>query len=133
MIRSRTEGNDGALDALTTLSEVTTSSVEGLNELNEDLADARQHRREGWSWQRIVAGGDLHHSLSTVAAIAADLGRASGQFRRSLARMLRSEGMLITDISRLLYVSRQRVSALLRSRTTESVDGRVGSFPPDGP
>ena len=45
---------DVALGALDALSEATTSSIEGLNEVNEQFTVAKRRRRVGWSWQRIV-------------------------------------------------------------------------------
>jgi len=116
---TETEDGDGALEALETLSEVTTSSIEGLSEVNARLDSARKRRGEGWSWQRIVSSTDLAGSMGALVSIAADLGRASGEFRRSLAHVLRAEGLRLTEIGRFMDVSRQRVSALLRPRAHE--------------
>jgi hypothetical protein len=120
---------DVALGALDALSEATTSSIEGLNEVNEQFTVAKRRRRVGWSWQRIVSSTDLPSALSAVARTTADLGRASGEFRRSLAQVLRGEGIRLADIGHYLAVSRQRVGALIRSRRTESDDR--ASLPPD--
>lgn len=66
---------DVALGALDALSEATTSSIEGLNEVNEQFTVAKRRRRVGWSWQRIVSSTDLPSALSAVARTTADLGR----------------------------------------------------------
>jgi hypothetical protein len=107
---------DSALDALTTLSKVTSRGVEDLNAVQDDLATMEERRRRGWSWRRILASTESHNPLSDVARIVADLGIASGRFRRALARALRGEGMRINEIGSLLEVTRQRVSALVRNR-----------------
>jgi len=119
MAEIETEQDDGALVALEVLSEVTASSIEGLSEVNERIEGARRRRGEGWSWERIVSSTDLAGSMSTLARLAAGLGRASGEFRRALAHALRSEGLRLTEIGRFLDVSRQRVSALLRPRARD--------------
>jgi predicted transcriptional regulator len=64
-----------------------------------------------------------------MAGIAARLARAGGEFRRSLAQMLRDEGVRITEIGHILDVSRQRVSALLR-RPSQSEQGDSSSPSP---
>ncbi|MGA2531252.1 MAG: hypothetical protein ABSG36_19100 [Acidimicrobiales bacterium] len=115
---SGTGQDDAALDALTRLSEVTASSIDGLIEVNEQLESVRRHRGQGWTWHRILSVTNFRGSLSAVSAIAAGLGRAAAQLRRSLALVLRTEGVRITEIGRFFEVSRQRASALLRSRDT---------------
>jgi predicted transcriptional regulator len=52
-----------------------------------------------------------------MARVAADLGAASGSFRRALAKALRGEGMQVNDIADNFGVSRQRVSTLVRPET----------------
>jgi hypothetical protein len=79
-----------------------------------------QHRRRrGWSWQRIMSSAGPHNPLKATTGILADVARASGEFRRALAKSLRDEGMHTTEIARLLDVTRQRVSALLRPRDSK--------------
>ncbi len=108
---------DPALEALAALSEAAVSSIGGLTEVNEKLISVRRQRCRGWSWRRIVSSSEMVDSLSSVARLAAELGRTSGEFRRSLARVLRHEGLQVTSIGRLLGVSRQRVSALVRPKS----------------
>jgi hypothetical protein len=109
---------DPTLDALTSLSEAAASSAKDLNVLDEELAAMRRHRRQGWSWRRIVASNGEASTVSAAASIAANLARAAGRFRRGLARALHNEGMQINEIATLFAVSRQRVSALTRARRT---------------
>ncbi len=113
MAQSQALEPDEALEALEVLSEVTATSIDGLNEVNDKLSTVRHQRHRGWSWRRIASTGELADALSCAARIAAGLGRAGGDFRRRLTRVLRHEGLLITEIASFLDVSRQRVSALL--------------------
>jgi predicted XRE-type DNA-binding protein len=106
---------DPVLEALSVLSEVAISSASDLADLNEDLAGLRQSRLQGWTWRRIISDADTPNPLSLLSKIAADLARACGGFRRALAQGLRREGLQITEIASIFEVSRQRVSALIRS------------------
>jgi hypothetical protein len=114
---------DRVLGALASLSEVATSSANELIALSEDLAEIRRHRISGWSWRRIVSSEDSPKPLSILTHIASDFARASGGYRRALAHGLRDEGMQVTEIANLFEVSRQRVSALIRPRTSNGDSG----------
>jgi hypothetical protein len=117
MAETQETEQDPVLDALESLSDVATSSAKDLISLDQDLADMQNQRRRGWTWRRIVAASDSPNALSKIAKIATDLGRASGEFRRTLVRGLRhDEAMQVTQIAKLLEVSRQRVSALIHPR-----------------
>jgi predicted XRE-type DNA-binding protein len=109
---------DRVLEALASLSDVATSSANELIALSEDLADIRRHRISGWSWRRIASSEDSPKPLSILTRIASNFARASGGYRRALAHGLRDEGMQVTEIASLFEVSRQRVSALIRPRTS---------------
>lgn len=106
---------DPALEALTTLSETAEASARELDHLGNELTAMERHRKRGWSWRRTLASSNSLNPLSRVAKVVSDLGRASGAFRRAIARSLRSEGMQITEIATLLAVTRQRVSALIHT------------------
>ena len=120
---------DPVLEALTSLSHVATSSADDLTALNEDLQRVRQRRLQGSSWRHIMAEGGSPHLLATLTKIVADLGLACGGFRRALALGLRREGLQVTEIGTLFHVSRQRVSALIR---TYGLGGEDEADPPQG-
>jgi hypothetical protein len=107
---------DPALEALTTLSETVTDSARELDHLGNELTNMKRRRTRGWSWRRTFASGTPVNPLSGIARVVADLGRASGAFRRAMARSLRAEGMQVTEIATILAVTRQRVTALIRPR-----------------
>jgi len=114
---------DPVLTALTSLSDVAQSGAGDLVDINQDLAQMRQHREQGWSWRRIVSDGEVLGSLSLLTKIASDLARGIGGLRRALAVGLHREGMQVTEIASLFEVSRQRVTALIRPR---DADERAG-------
>jgi hypothetical protein len=111
---SHASSNDATLSALNNLAEVTSSSIETLGEVHDQLALVERRRRRGWSWRRIFSQARTPNPLALVTCVAIELGRATAEFRRAIARALRSEGMTISDVGPILSVSRQRVSALLR-------------------
>jgi hypothetical protein len=115
-------GEDPVVMALTTLSDVATSSAEDLMGLNEHLDTIRNHRVRGWSWHRIISDDAIPNPLAVLTSIATNFARASGAFRRALAVGLRKEGMQVTEIAGLFGVSRQRVSALIRPRPSEEAE-----------
>jgi hypothetical protein len=105
--------HDVALNALNSLSQTTESSIDGLANVNSQLAELRRRRRRGWSWRRIIAESDSPNPLAIATSVAANLAVATGEFRRALVKALRNEGLPLTKIAPLLEVSRQRVGALL--------------------
>jgi predicted XRE-type DNA-binding protein len=120
---------DPVLEALSNLSEVAISSASDLADLNKDLAGLRLNRLQGWTWRRIIADADTPNPLTLLSKIAADLALACGGFRRALALGLRREGLQITEIATIFEVSRQRVSALIRSNGPGGSDESEGSAP----
>jgi hypothetical protein len=113
---------DLVLEALTNLSDVATSTADDLAELNEDLARIRRRRLQGSSWRHIISDTDTPNPLSLLTKVAADLALACGGFRRAVAIGLRREGLQVTEIAGLFDVSRQRVSALIRSHGASGND-----------
>ena len=117
---------DPVLEALASLSDAATTGATHLTVLHEDLLAVRAHRLGGWSWRRIVSDANLSNPLSSLTAVAADLARACGAFRRALAGGLRREGLQVTEIASIFDVSRQRVSALLRPGADDEEDVAPG-------
>jgi hypothetical protein len=113
---TNTGERDPVVTALSTLSDVATSSASELLGLNDDLTAIREQRLSGWSWRRIMNDSRSPKTLSSITEIASNFARASGGFRRALAQGLRKEGLQVTEVASLFDVTRQRVSALLRPR-----------------
>jgi hypothetical protein len=109
---------DPALQALDTLSVTAESSARELHHLGNELVAMKRRRKRGWSWHRTLVSSAALNPLAAVARIVSDLGRSSGAFRRALARSLRDEGMQVSEIATALAVTRQRVSALIRPKSS---------------
>jgi predicted XRE-type DNA-binding protein len=107
---------DPVLNAIMGLSDIATASANDLAALQSELEDMKRHRVQGLTCRHLLSSADSPNVLSTLGAIATNLGRASGSFRRALALGLRREGMQVTEVANLFGVSRQRVSALIRPR-----------------
>jgi hypothetical protein len=107
---------DPVLEAIANLSDVAATTADDLVALNDNLDRIRQRRQQGSSWRHIISANDVRNPSSLLTKVAADLALACGAFRRALAIGLRREGLRVTEIASLFDVSRQRVSALIRSQ-----------------
>jgi hypothetical protein len=90
----------------------------------DELCDARS---EGDEWSKIVeqSGGTL--VIELIGANLDELYGAGGRVRRAMAAELHREGLSMEAIARLFGVTRQRVSALLRSTaSTAQANGSSG-------
>ncbi|HEY2214467.1 MAG TPA: helix-turn-helix domain-containing protein, partial [Acidimicrobiales bacterium] len=72
------------------------------------------------TWRQIMSVAGVLKPLSGAARVAANLGAATGSFRRALAKALRAEGMPVNAIADNFGVSRQRVSTLVRPEAATS-------------
>ena len=83
----------------------------------EELCEARG---EGEHWSKIVeqAGGTL--VIELIGENLDELYGAGGRVRRAMAAELHREGLSMEAIARLFGVTRQRVSALLRTANSPS-------------
>ena len=75
----------------------------------------RAQREAGWSYRQIDAGPEPPLVVEVTRDALAALVEAAGRLRRAEARALHAEGLTMNQIAELFGVSRQRVSALLRS------------------
>ena len=90
-------------------------------------ADVLRARREsGESWNDIVDDEERPLIIELIGQNLDELYSAGGRLRRALARALYDEGLSMEQIARRFGVTRQRVSALLRSPTPEVVERSEG-------
>jgi hypothetical protein len=74
--------------------------------------------KKGATWHDVIHSGEEDHSLIPATNdLIDDLMRLGAEVRRLVARRLHAEGMSMDDISLMYGVSRQRVSAIIRSET----------------
>jgi hypothetical protein len=113
---SRPEATDAAGRALERLVLELDVVVRELRNARTRALDLQAQRREGRSWYAIVADEDRPLIVEQISSAMAALATAGGQWRRTQAQALHAEAVSINRIAELYGVTRQRVSALLRSR-----------------
>ncbi|HWD25253.1 MAG TPA: hypothetical protein VG368_07285 [Acidimicrobiales bacterium] len=106
--------NDPVIAAIDELSSAVRANVEDERVLNRNLRSMRSRRMRGSSARQLLTNEVSPETLTVLGRLLSRLGRASGIFRRALARDLLAEGQSVTSIARLFGVTHQRTSALLR-------------------
>jgi phosphoglycolate phosphatase-like HAD superfamily hydrolase len=87
-------------------------------QIAHDAVRLERQRDEGRSWAEVLGGADAGHLLRRVRSSGRRLATATGDLMRSLARELRNEGLSHRKIGRLLGVTHQRVTTILKSRSS---------------
>jgi hypothetical protein len=118
---TRTEQTDAARQALDQLVSELDVVVRELQSARERAVDLLGQRRQGRSWYEIVAAEQRPLIVEQISSAMAALATVGGQWRRTQARALHDESVSINRIAELYGVTRQRVSALLR--TNDQADG----------
>jgi hypothetical protein len=102
---------DACLESLTDTLELIRSMAE---QTTAQASRTRERRREGSSYVDAVAAED-QPVVELVSRMIDVLVVAGSRLRRAEARALHSEGATMEEIAQLFGVTRQRVSALLKS------------------
>lgn len=119
--RVNDESGDEVLDAMDALLDAVNRATVELGEVAGRADSVHGDRARGATYGQILThSGPLVPAqvTETLAALAA----AGSRLRRAEARALYAEGLSMDNIARLFRVSRQRISALLRTRVTTRVD-----------
>ena len=101
-----------ALEALVAGLRRNAERIEEAIAKTESLAAARA---TGQDWGAIIRAETRPSIVELIGKNLDDLYTSGGRLRRTLARALYQEGLSMEQIARLFGVTRQRVSALLRS------------------
>lgn len=88
-------------------------------QIARDVRRLNEEREAGRSWSELLAGSDSGQMLQLVRSSARRLTSATGTLMRFLARELSSEGLSHRKIGRLLGVTHQRVTTILKSRESQ--------------
>jgi hypothetical protein len=83
--------------------------------MRERIAHIREQRAQGLGYRAIVPAEEPPLIVELLTDSAQELDRVGAEVRRTEARALHREGMTMDQIARHFGVTRQRVSALLRS------------------
>ena len=87
-------------------------------QIANDARRLNRKREEGRPWADVLAGEDAGALLRLVRTSGRRLATATGSLMRTLARELRNEGLSHRRIGRLLGVTHQRVTTILKSRSS---------------
>jgi DNA-binding CsgD family transcriptional regulator len=108
-------GTDPVLDALDGLVRALRDNQSRIEATIARAERIREQRDEGLSYREIESGVDRPLIVELTRDNLAALVEAGSRLRRAEARALHAEGMTMEQIAELFGVTRQRVSALLRS------------------
>ena len=110
-----TSSDDPVLDALDDLVRALEGNTARINQMLERADEIRRMRREGLPYREVVPATARPLIVELTRQNLEALHQAGSRLRRSEARALHDEGMSMEAIAELFGVTRQRVSALLRS------------------
>lgn len=105
---------DEVLDALSAVEDALVACREHIANAELRALTLREGRARGEPYSRLLTGVDGPLVVESLSAMLAVLSDAGGTFRRAFARAVYAEGLSMDTVARLLGVSRQRVSSLLR-------------------
>jgi hypothetical protein len=117
-IREQDPATDSLVELLVAVDECVTELQE-VRRRAEALLDAR---RAGGSWLEIVSSEQRPLVVESISSVMATLARAGSTWRREEAHALRTEDVSINRIAAMFGVTRQRISALLRDRSADTVE-----------
>ncbi|HEX4820914.1 MAG TPA: hypothetical protein VFV00_11970 [Acidimicrobiales bacterium] len=97
--------------------------AEEQHQIAQDVRRLNHEREAGRSWSELLAGADSGQMLQLVRSSARRLASSTGRLMRYLAHELSSEGLSHRKIGRLLGVTHQRVTTILKSPRATQHDG----------
>jgi hypothetical protein len=109
------EGDDPVLEALAGLVRALRENSDRIEGTISRAERIRRQREVGLSYREIESGEERPLIVELTRDNLAALVEAGSRLRRAEARALHAEGMTMEQIAELFGVTRQRVSALLRS------------------
>jgi len=113
--RGEPADRDPVLEALTALEAALDDNDRRHDQMRARIAVIRQQRAAGRSWRELVSGARRPLIVELLTECRQALDRAGVEVRRVEAQCLHREGMTMDEIARHFGVTRQRVSAILRS------------------
>ncbi len=115
MTDARTPANGSATAALEALASELETCIGRLEHAHARARHLLEQRRQGSAWFDIVTDESRPLIVENISSVLASLTSAGYVFRREQARALHDEGVSINRIAAMFGVSRQRISALLRT------------------
>ncbi len=112
---------DRVLDALDLLEGALRDNIRRNEQALSRAQDIRRQRAIGEPYREIVSPEARPLIVELIAENMKVLSTAGARLRREMAQALRDEGLTIDAIAKLFGVSRQRISELLRGRSSDSL------------
>ena len=106
---------DEVVEALEELGAAMKRNAERIDAVMTRLELLRRERESGKPWREIVQQEERPLIVEIIGQNLDELYTAGGRLRRVQARVLHEEGLSMEQIAQLFGVTRQRVSALLRT------------------
>jgi hypothetical protein len=113
--RTRDTSDDEFLEALAALEEVLADNGKRAGLIKKRIAQLRRLRAREMPYTELVVSGDGPLIVQLLTASSMALDSCGANVRRAEARALYAEGLTMEQIAKSFGVTRQRVSALLRS------------------
>jgi hypothetical protein len=110
--------SDPVLNAFTALERVLLVNERRSAAMRERMEHIRKLRSQGLAYRTIVPAEEPPLIVEMLTQSAQELDRVGAEVRRNQARELHREGMKMDQIARHFGVTRQRISALLRTKRT---------------
>ncbi len=111
------DSDDAAVRALVDLRAKLHQTISDLGAAADRAERLIELRRHGMPWYDIVTSEERPLVVETITRALDDLGELGSRFRREEALALQREDVSITRIAEMFRVTRQRVSALLHTRS----------------
>jgi ParB-like chromosome segregation protein Spo0J len=113
--RTTDTSDDELLEALAALEEVLADNGKRASLIKKRIAQLRRLRARDMPYTELVVSEDGPLIVQLLTASSTALDRCGANVRRAEARALYAEGLTMEQIAKSFGVTRQRVSALLRS------------------
>jgi len=113
--REEPADRDPVLEALTALEAALDDNAHRHDQMHARIAMIREQRAAGRSWRELVPDERQPLIVQLLTECRQALDRAGVEVRRAEAQCLHREGMTMDEIAHHFGVTRQRVSAILRS------------------
>lgn len=106
---------DPVLEAIEDLVAALEANIAASRKAIERAREIAELRSRGWSYRAIAESHDRPLMVQLITDNLDRLADTGSRLRRAQARALHDEGLTMDEIGRLFGVTRQRVSAILRS------------------
>jgi predicted transcriptional regulator len=109
---------DETLEALDAVAEAAEENEQASKDIRKRAEQLQKERARGKPWREIIEKEERPRLVEMLSSAIALLTFSGSRLRRAQASELHSNGQSMDTIARLFGVSRQRIAAILRGRST---------------